>query len=393
MINYEDYRIRTAESRGSQLNTFLSYLFDRVTCLFIKSKPVEIKNPRKILLIRNDHIGDMAQSTHAFREIKRFFPKAELTVIADPVNKTLIEKDKNVDKIIVAERFWNKRTLKSFFDYLKVLKKIKKGNFDIGIDLRRSRLNIFFFLYLPKIKIRASYYNINGGKAFLNRPLLYEKKMHATKETIDLINKALGINSKNYELDPIATDSEDEKDVNNFLKSNNIKKYIAVCPGATTTTKQWPKAKLMKFIRIFSEKYPSHKIIISSGSNDAKLISSLCKISKSCMPLINFNLRRLSVLFKKADAVIANDGGAREIAWVSGANVVSLSGPVDLEIHSPLKNSVVVHHKLPCYPCDWSKPCKRPLGVWCMDLITPEEVLRVVNNFIDKKYISYHHKP
>ncbi len=378
MIDYEQYYIM------SKHPNFISYIFDRITCLFIKSKPNKITNPKKILLLRNDHIGDLVQNTHIFRGLKEAFPKAKITVLATSTNKVLIEKDKYVDNILVGERFWDKRTLKSFFEYLRVMKKIKKEKFDVGIDLRASRLNMFFFLFVPKIRSRVSYYNINGGRAFLTHPVLYDKKINVVYEGQELIRKSFGIKIKNY-FPHIMTDKKDKIYVDEFLKKNKLKDYIAICPGSTNECRRWPEKKFAQLIDIFHKKYPKHKIIISSGSGDKALINRLCSNKKFCVPLLDFNLRMLSLIFKKSKVVVANDGGAASIAWVSGGNLVILEGPVDLSIHMPFGNFEVLQHKLPCYPCNWSKPCRKPYGRECMDLITVNEVLKKIEKFMKTK--------
>jgi len=56
---------------------------------------------KKILIIRNDKIGDLITTTSVFREIKKKIPKSEITVIVSKENKQVIEKNKYVDKLIV----------------------------------------------------------------------------------------------------------------------------------------------------------------------------------------------------------------------------------------------------------------------------------------------------
>jgi len=343
MTSYKDYLRRVPKGKGN----FKSFLFDKVTSLFVKSKFHKIKNPKNFLFIRNDHIGDMVLSLQIFREVKKFFPQSKITVLASPLNKTLIEKDKYVDNIIEIDLFWRRKSIKSFLDYLKVLKKIKNQKFDVGIDLRRSRLNIFFFLFIPKIKSRISFYNVNGGRAFLTHPIFYKKRSHALKENIELL-KPLGVKMKNY-IPHIMTDAQDKKDVNKFLAKHNLKKYIVICPGATTKSRKWPEKKFKKIIESFHKKYPKYKIIIASGPEDKDLIGRFC-INNNCVPLIGFNLRKLVLILKKAKLAIANDGGVRTIASASGTNLIALAGPVNLKVHLPFNRFTVLHHKLSCYP-------------------------------------------
>ncbi len=362
-----------------------NYFFDKITSLFIKSEYNNIKNPKKILFLRNDHIGDMVHSTQIFREIKKIFPRTKISVLASSANKSIIEKNKNVDHIIEMDLFWRRKNIGSFLNYLKVLKKIKKERFDVGVDLRMSKLNVFFFLFIPKIRSRIGYYNVNGGKAFLTHPILYDKKVHVIKEPIKLINTSFGTDVVKDYFPEIITDKKDEQDVKELIKQKDIKKYIMIFPGATNESRKWREERFNQLIKIFHKKYPAYKIIIACGDDEGEIADRLCKENPFfTISLIGFGLRKLSLLLKDAKVIISNSTFG-SLGWVVDGNLIMLSNGIDLEIHAPLKKTKIIHHKLKCYPCDWTKKCKKPCGVWCMDLINVKEVMNAVDKFIKQK--------
>jgi ADP-heptose:LPS heptosyltransferase len=353
-----------------------NYYFDKMTCAIIGNrKGGLIKNPKKVLLIRNDHIGDMVYATATFRELKKAFPNVEITVIADPRNKMIIEKDKYVDKIIEIDLFWRRKSVEAWLDYFRVLRKIRKEEFDVGFDLRRSKLNIFLFLFLGRVKNRVSHYNVNGGKAFLTHPLLYEKRILNNLEHLDQISKVFGIKPKDV-MPHVMTDEKDEKEGDDFLKKNKIgKKFIIILPGSTEVDKQWPIEKVSEFIRRFSKRHGNYKIIVSSGPGDRELVESLCIINKKvCVPEIgDLSLRGLGEIMKKAGALIANNGAGTDIGWTVGGNLVALAGgTVDLTIHMPQRKSKVLQPKMPRYPY--------PPAI---KMITVDEVMKAVDEFLE----------
>jgi len=384
MVKYGDYYIRTSKIEN---NNNMAYYFDKITtALFPQPKPVFIKNPKKILILRNDHIGDLVLTTQVFREIKKEFPDCEITVIINPIAKPIIEKNKNVDKIIPFGLFWRDKNIKSFLEYLKIIKKIRKEKFDIGIDVRSSFLNSFFFLFLGNVKKRVAYFNKGGGKIFLTNPVLYSKQENNTKNILRLVNIALETNSKNY-WPEIIIDEEDEKEINNFLKEKKIKNFIGIIPGTTSETKAWPIEKYNEFIKRFNKKYPTYKILLFGGKNDELKINYLKKNNKKCIAVINHNLRLTSIFFKKARAIIACDGGAKEMVWVVKGNLVDLEGPVNLNIHKSLggENVKIIRHDFSCYPCNWSAPCQKPCGKFCMEEITVDEVMKAIEFFLKEE--------
>ena len=102
-MNEKDlYKIRV------EVSPDFNYYFDKITSFFVRSRKHEIKNPKKILFLRNDHIGDMVYSTQVFREVKKSFPNAEIGVVATASNREIIEKDPNVDKIFEIDLFFSR---------------------------------------------------------------------------------------------------------------------------------------------------------------------------------------------------------------------------------------------------------------------------------------------
>ena len=79
---------------------------------------------KKILVIRNDHIGDLVLSTPVYREIKKKYPKSKLYVAIRPDSGNVLENNPYVDKIIYLDskftnRSWNRLTLKERLEIYK----------------------------------------------------------------------------------------------------------------------------------------------------------------------------------------------------------------------------------------------------------------------------------
>ncbi|MAG26903.1 hypothetical protein CMI47_15295 [Candidatus Pacearchaeota archaeon] len=304
---------------------------------------INTKEIKKIILLRNDKIGDMIICSNVFRELKKALPKAEITVVASNSNKPLIEKNKNIDKIITLN--YPPKSLKNFLNYLKTSKQIKKEKFDLGIDLRGSFINVFLLFYLGNVKYKIGFYNRKLSKFFLHYAYKKDRKgMHSTVHRIDLLNKALGLSSKNY-WPEIATDPSDLDLYKQIAKKNKLKKYIVINPDASLEKKQWSLDKFDQLIKHLKKSYPNYKILLA-GSDDKK-ISYLVKKNPSCIPMINENLRVLYLVLKNSSLVIAQDGGPMHLAWVSKANLIALlSGYLGIEYTKPLgKNSTFLVSK------------------------------------------------
>ena len=348
MSDYEFYLMEYRAGRMPKWKSVMYFLFDKLTSFLIPKGPfVEIKDPKKILVIRNDHIGDFVLSTPVFREIKKAYPKAEITVLASSATKQLIEKNKNIDKIITFGIFSEMLGAHKFSflsRYLEIFKKIKNEKYDLGIDLRSSSTNMIFLLWLPGVKTRIGYYNVTGGRAFLTKPILLKKFEYVTKVYLDLAKEGLNFKTENY-MPEIITDKGDEAAVRRYLKSKNLKNFICIAPAATAIWKAWPAEKFEKLIRRLSRDYQDYKILLVGGKADSDLTKKL-SITKNCISLNDFNLRQVSLILKKSRLIISNDGGIRYIAWASGTKSIAIFGTkAQLNFVLPWKDAVVVFDK------------------------------------------------
>lgn len=284
---------------------------------------------RKILIVRNDHIGDFVLSTAVFRELKKKYPESKIVLITSKTNRPLAEKNKNIDEI------WElgipHYDLGTIWRYIKTSFKIRKEKFDVGIDLRGSLMISFLLLWLAGVKKIIgkcdNYHNENKNRVisfFQTNPIrtgYYASKRHIIKENLDIVNKGLGINLKNS-WPEIVVDNDDKMDVERFIKERNLGKYICIFPLTDCPSKQWSTSNFEELIKWLNKlKYTI--LLVGTDSHKAEL-ERLAKLSPLCKIVVNFNLRKLSLLFKKSQLVIAHDGGPFHIAWAARAKTVEL---------------------------------------------------------------------
>lgn len=293
---------------------------------------------KKILIIRNDKIGDLIFSSGIFREIKKKIPSALIDVVASPENIPIIEKNKNIHKIYSLR--YSPRTIKDFYNYFLISRLIKKENYDIGIEIRGSFFNILFLLFFSGIKKRAGYYNLPYGKRFLNMAFERDLKKHETLLNLNLINKSLNIKAKNF-WPEIIVDKEDVINANQFLNKNNLNKFICISPEANLPRRQWPLQNFVSIINFLRKKYPQYKVLIV-GQNTKK-IEWVLKNCPDCIPLTDKNLREVHLIMKKCCLAIVVDGAPNHLAWSSGAKVLAIMSKFLVKVVRPIgKNSVVI---------------------------------------------------
>jgi len=280
---------------------------------------MKIKKIRKIIVIRNDKIGDLVISSGIFRELKKEIPKSKITLITSKVCKPLVEKNKNIDEIIVLD--YPPKKFVDFWRYFKLSNELRKKGFDLGIETRGSFITAFFFLWLARVKYRIGFYNNNLAKLFLHYPQKKQRSKPAAWNRIDLINKGLGLTSKNYWPD-IAVDSLDKKNVDDIIRKNKLNKFICLLPFAAFEKKQLNKDKWEEITQYLLKNYKDHKIIILGTK--IKKIDEFVRKNPGVIKLVPLNLRELYLLFQKSRLVIAHDGGPMHLAWAGNSNLIGI---------------------------------------------------------------------
>ena len=293
---------------------------------------------KKILIIRNDRIGDFVLTSALFRELRKNFPFAKITAVVSEKNKSMAEKNKNIDELIILGNA--PRNFKEFLFYLKISNKIKKEKYDIGIDLRGSFSNAFFLLFLSRVKYKIGLFNGMFSRFLLNFSRNKKHNKHVVFYSIDLVNKALGLNIKDFWPD-IEYDKDDEEYVNKFLKNKKIKKFICIVPDASHYEKQWKLENFDLLIKQINKKHPDYKILLI-GSEKNK-IDFLVKRNDSCISFWNHDLRKVYILFKKSRVVLAPDGGPMHLAWAAKTNLIAIfPETIPLNNYRPLGDKSVL---------------------------------------------------
>jgi len=118
----------------------------RLACkLFLGKRgkvPFDPARVNKVLILRNDKIGDMIVSTPLFRELKKALPGLIIDVVASSVNRQVIAANPHVDDILV----WDK--LGAAND-VAMIRAIRRRHYDVIFNAQ----NMFSFAFLLRMKL------------------------------------------------------------------------------------------------------------------------------------------------------------------------------------------------------------------------------------------------
>lgn len=313
---------------------------------------------QKILVIKWDEIGDMVAALHVFDMLHKKFPKAVITVVCKPFVSSLLTNNPNIHQIITD------------------IDNIPSKKVDIWVELRGTYKTFFkSILSFPKYRIdRGSIRFKQRG----NQPHEVETNYNVIKP---VVNPVVNYNGEIY------LTEEENRRVEEMVRSFSAEKFAVFHPGGRSLLRRWRTQNFAELVDYIWEEYHIKTVILGT-SEEIEILDEINKLSKH-ETIIWETQESLKVLYgvlKKANLFVGNESGPLQFADLARIPCVGLFGPgVERVFYPRNSRSRVIHHILPCNPCDQVN-CVQP-NDWCMDRIKISEVQRNIDSLLKNSFI------
>ncbi len=385
-----------------------------------------VENPRRILVVQLDHMGDAVLSSPLFPRLRAAYPLARLDVLASPSNQAVFEANPHVDHVHLATRNWFERRPGGWALGSAVwsLGRSLRGNhYDLGIDVRGDVLTVLV-LALAGIPRRLGWGMGGGGflltdmapwvpdrhevisrLALLDRlgiPPLEPARVEAHAgdgERVQvgrLLNEAWPVRSRRPVLPKVLAGGEpapasglerlvhektfrDEADWLHAGRFGSEAPLLAVHLGAGTAAKRWPPRHWAALLGRFLD--DGWRVVVVGGPEDIDAARDLPPHPNLRDWTGRLALTETAALLERADLFIGADSGPAHLAACAGVtSVVLFSGTNRASQWRPWSSrSLVLRHRVPCQPCH-RKIC--PLADHpCMTDLAPDRVYRAARRW------------
>src|SRR3989338_2386749 len=342
-------------------------------------------NPKRILLIRTDRIGDVVLSTPAIKAVRDAYPAAYIAFMVRPYARDIVEGNPYLNKVIIYDK---DGAHKSFIATVLFALGLRKKHFDTVFILHpTNRAHIVAFLAGIPNRI-----GLDRKMALLLTKRIKDKKFLGEKHELDYtldILKTLGITAK--EKSPYVPVKESaENSINIKLAREGYggtEPLVAIAPGASCPSKRWPAERFADLVGRLKEKY-GLKTVIVAGPGDAKEVAELKSHLKTEVLDLSgkTSVGELAALFKKCRIFISNDSGPVHIASAVGTPCVVVFGRKQAGL-SPKRwgptggKDTVLHKDAGCKVC-LAHNCEN--GFKCLKMVTVDEVFKAASETIEE---------
>ena len=287
---------------------------------------------KRILVIRYRFIGDTILTVPFLRNLRNFYPDAQIDVLVGPQSGEVLEGCPYINKLIVFDttRFHKydrgQGEKKSFWSYVFSL---RKENYDTAFVLKRSWSSALMALLIGA-RSRIGYAT-EGRQILLTASVAHDTNMHEVDSTLTVLQCA-GVPIKDRFLESWVS-REEQAQIDNLpqLKSqSDVRKRVLIHAAAAHPDKLYPLESWAEIVKIL---YHEHNFlpVFTGGEQDVELYDQLQQLSgiKGINLAGKLTLRLSMALYSNLDLAICTDSGPAHLAAAAGIPTVALFGPTD----------------------------------------------------------------
>ncbi len=362
--------------------------------------------PRRLLLLRPDHLGDVLWLTPALRALRAHYPEARITVAIGPWSATILADNPDPDALLRIEfpgftRRPKGGPLAPYRLLLATARDLRAQQFDAALVLRDDHWWGALLAALAGIPRRFGQAHPDVAP-FLTDPLPLEAGEHSAFGNLRLIDALLRAAVRPSLLDfagtipsaaplayPLALPVGDAAHARAaFLlapllaplqQAGGQPPLIAIHPGAGVPVKLWDEGRLAAVADRLATEYGA-RIVLTGVRGDEPLTGAVAARMTTAPPLDltgQTGVAELVAVYARCALVLGPDSGALHLAVASGTPTLHLYGPADPVRFGPWGDPArhrVVSAGFQCDRCGDLSPT-RPRGAACMMAISVAQVL------------------
>jgi heptosyltransferase II len=332
--------------------------------------------PKKILIRGPNWVGDAVLAIPALKAVRSHFPGAEITLLVRPWVAGLFTSASFVDKV------WSEPRPSSLGDWMRITRKIRASEFDIGLLLPNS-FESALMMFLGRVRQRIGYAT-DGRTWMLTRSIVPPTdSRHQVHYYLDLA-KLFQAGAERPSIEIEAT-SEERATARVLLQEEGIPKsepFLVLNPGAAYgSAKRWHDDRFANVADILAHEMKLQVAIVGS-EGERPIAEQIRQQMKSRTAILNgkTSLETLIGVLAESSLMITNDSGPMHIAAALGVPTVAVFGSTDERVTSPFgARTRVVKNPVECSPC-LLREC--PIDHRCMNGVTVEDVCKAARELV-----------
>ncbi|MCU7494628.1 MAG: glycosyltransferase family 9 protein [Ignavibacteria bacterium] len=339
--------------------------------------------PKNLLIVRTDRIGDLVLTLPLAEIVKKHFPGASVSFLVRQYTKDIAMSNSCTDRVVVLDEKNKKTTL---WGNVKLLRQYA---FDSCIVVYPTfRLALIVFLAGIKHRIGTGY----RWYSFLFNHKTFEHRKNAERHELEYNVNLLRhfgvsepVSKKNISFG-LNINLQDGQKIEQLLSENDVNfKYpvIIIHPGSGGSAVDWPVLRFKELVEKLVRNLEC-SVLITGSESEGGICSRLSDDNGAINLAGKLDMKGLIALIGRADMLIANSTGPIHLAAALGKDVVGFYPKITA--CSPVRwgpyteKSKVFSPALNCTNCT-REQCEK---LNCMDSINPHTVFEYIKSVLNR---------
>lgn len=312
------------------------------------------QNPRRILILTRDMLGDLVNTTGAVASLRARYPSATI----------VLEGGRAATELFPDLEVWVRRR-GGLLEKARRVAAFRRGSFDLAVSLDNSHEHARL-CRSAGIPVVGSH---KGKPELFAASVAFDPEGH---DLFGLLPGVLGLLGAPPEITPLIPISEADHDLARSLVPEN---RVCLFVGSSDTAKSWPADRWIELIHSLRDQF---SFVVLAGPGEEALrdeIASLGGVPALTRPL---SVPQLAACVARLSALVCADTGPAHIAGALEVRVVVLYGPTDPARFHPWGSNWVAlremttceHYGAGCAHLSASRVCSQT----CMRAISAAQV-------------------
>jgi lipopolysaccharide heptosyltransferase II len=347
---------------GLLLGRFLGGLF-RVLGLF--GRPVPVKPPREILIVKFCCLGDAVLVVPSLRALRETFPSARLTMLCTPRTLPIFQDCEYLDEVklfaLTGSRGAAEFVTAGIPAVFRTLAMLRARRFDVVIDFDNYYNWTTFLGFLAGIPTRVGFDPPGQGRRFLlTNPVPYAGDRHMVEFYLDL-PRAIGADTARRE-PALPVSSEAVRWSHGFLAGHGhepgSRPLVALSPGRSEAWHfiRWSEENFVATGEALHREFGA-QVLLVGGKSEVAIAERMADLLaargiRAIDATGKSDLQQSKALLQQADLLVCNDSGPMHLSAAVGTPTLAVFGPANPHRWGPYGAQHRVERlELPCSPC------------------------------------------
>jgi ADP-heptose:LPS heptosyltransferase len=345
-------------------------------------------DPRRILLLRLERIGDLVMTLAAIDDVAAAAPAAELTLVVGSWNAGLARAIARVSRVELLDAAWLARDGGGLGParLLRAARAWRRQRYDVAINFEPDvRSNL---LLAGSGAAWTAGYSSGGGGALLDVALEYDVRAHTSDNARRLVAAVLGdrkgTGAGGLTIPPAEAQAAERR------VPRAGRPVVGIHASGGRAIKQWPIERFAEIARKLVAEADA-TIVLTGSAQDRPLVDRV----RAGLPeervvdvAGDADLVSTAAVLQRLDVLVTGDTGPMHLAAAVGTPVVAVFGPSDPARYAPRgPRDRIVRIDLPCAPCNRiRRPPERCAGHTpdCLAGVTTDLVWQAVVGALDR---------